>query len=118
MEKVSLHHHGPAARGGQVANRKRNPDPAAPSAQADEPAPPRHTGGESGEDALGLAREMIEVLPVPVFFKGRDGHYLGVNKAWETFFGVARHEFLGKEVHQLYPQSPAVADKHFAMEIG
>ena len=99
-----------------MATHKRNPDPAALSAQADEPAPPRDAGGETGEDALRLAREMIEVLPVPVFFKGRDGHYLGVNKAWETFFGVARHEFLGKEVHQLYPQSPAVADKHYAMD--
>ena len=99
-----------------MATRKRNPDPAALSAQADEPAPPRDAGGETGEDALSLAREMIEVLPVPVFFKGRDGHYIGVNKAWEAFFGVARHEFLGKEVHQLYPQSPAVADKHYAMD--
>ena len=62
------------------------------------------------------ARELIEALPVPVFFKGRDGKYLGVNKAWEDFFGVPRSDFVGKEVHDLYPQSPAVADKHFAMD--
>jgi len=67
-------------------------------------------------EALHVARQMIEVLPVPVFFKGRDGKYLGVNKAWEEFFGVPRADFVGKEVHDLYPQSPAVADKHFAMD--
>jgi PAS domain S-box-containing protein len=71
--------------------------------------------GKRGE-ALRVAQEMIEILPVPVFFKGRDGKYLGVNKAWEEFFGVPRSDFVGKEVHDLYPQSPAVADKHFAMD--
>jgi PAS domain S-box-containing protein len=71
--------------------------------------------GKRGE-ALRVAQEMIEILPVPVFFKGRDGKYLGVNKAWEEFFGVPRSEFVGKAVHDLYPQSPAVADKHYAMD--
>ncbi len=71
--------------------------------------------GKRGE-SLRIAQEMIEILPVPVFFKGRDGKYLGVNKAWEDFFGVPRTDFVGKEVHDLYPQSPAVADKHFAMD--
>ena len=68
------------------------------------------------EEALRIAQEMIEILPVPVFFKGRDGKYLGVNKAWEDLFGVPRASFVGKEVHDLYPQSPAVADKHYAMD--
>jgi PAS domain S-box-containing protein len=59
---------------------------------------------------------MIEILPVPVFFKGRDGKYLGVNRAWEDLFGLSRSDFVGKEVHDLYPQSRAIADKHFAMD--
>ena len=71
--------------------------------------------GKRGE-AVRVAQEMIEILPVPVFFKGRDGKYLGVNKAWEDFFGLSRSDFVGKEVHDLYPQSKAVADKHFAMD--
>src|SRR5262245_34282037 len=64
-----------------------------------------------------LAQELIETLPVPVFFKARDGRYLGVNRAWEEFFGITRDQFLGKTVHELYPQSPGVAEKHFAMDI-
>jgi PAS domain S-box-containing protein len=67
-------------------------------------------------ERLHIAQELIEVLPFPVFFKGRDGKYLGVNKAWEEFFGIPREEFVGKEVHDLYPQSPGVADKHYAMD--
>ena len=67
-------------------------------------------------EAMRVAQEMIEILPVPVFFKGRDGKYLGVNKAWENLFGLSREDFVGKEVHDLYPQSKAVADKHFAMD--
>src|SRR3954470_15692765 len=47
------------------------------------------TLGQSAGDLPGqmhLAQELIEALPVPVFFKARDGRYLGVNGAWEEFF--------------------------------
>src|SRR5262249_6087366 len=53
---------------------------------------------------------------VPVFFKARDGRYLGVNRAWEEFFGIARQSFVGKRVGDLYPQSPWVAAEHQAMD--
>lgn len=56
-------------------------------------------------------QELIEVLPNPIYFKGTDGRYLGVNKAWETFFGVPRREFLGKTVHDLYPGNPEIAQR-------
>ena len=65
---------------------------------------------------LQIAQELIEVLPIPVFFKGRDGRYLGVNRAWETFFGVRRDEIVGGEVGYLYPGSPGVTAKHAAMD--
>ncbi|MDH3318129.1 MAG: EAL domain-containing protein [Betaproteobacteria bacterium] len=54
-------------------------------------------------------QELIEVLPNPIYFKGTDGRYLGVNKAWEAYFGVPRQEFLGKTVHDLYPDDPETA---------
>jgi len=56
-------------------------------------------------------QELIEVLPNPVYFKAIDGRYLGVNKAWETFFGIPRQEFLGKTVHDLYPANPEIAKR-------
>ncbi len=56
-------------------------------------------------------QELIEVLPNPIYFKATDGRYLGVNKAWETFFGIPRQAFLGKTVHDLYPGNPEIAQR-------
>ncbi|HUQ75847.1 MAG TPA: EAL domain-containing protein [Burkholderiales bacterium] len=52
---------------------------------------------------------LIETLPNPVFFKGTDGRYLGVNKAWEKFFGTPRERIVGRTVQDLYPHAPEVA---------
>jgi PAS domain S-box-containing protein len=71
------------------------------------------TGSPAPVDA---ALQLVEALPIPVFFKSRDGKYLGVNKAWEEFFGLSGASFLGKLVKDLYPQSPAIADKHLEMD--
>ena len=67
-------------------------------------------------EQLQIAQELIEVLPVPVFFKGRDGKYLGVNKAWEEFFGIPRASFVGKTVYDLYRNDPWIAQKHAALD--
>jgi len=68
------------------------------------------TSGQHAE-ARRLAQEMIEALPVPIFFKGTDGRYLGVNKAWEAFFGISRDTFIGKTVHDLYPHDHETAER-------
>jgi PAS domain S-box-containing protein len=56
--------------------------------------------------------ELLDQLPVPMYFKARDGRYLGVNRAWEELFGVKRAAFLGKQVADLYPQNPDIARLH------
>ncbi|HJT60320.1 MAG TPA: PAS domain S-box protein [Burkholderiales bacterium] len=56
--------------------------------------------------------ELLERLPVPMFVKARDGRYLGVNKAWEELFGMSRESFVGKQVGDLYPQHPEIAELH------
>jgi len=71
---------------------------------------------ETRRDDLRIAQELIEVLPIPVFFKGRDGKYQGVNRAWEAFFGVKRKDILGGNVTDLYPNEPGVAAKHTEMD--
>ena len=60
--------------------------------------------------------QLIETLPNPIFFKGRDGAYQGVNKAWEAFFGLPRTHIVGKTVHELYPHAPQVAERLDAMD--
>jgi len=71
--------------------------------------------GDLGE-AQRIAQELIDILPVPVFIKARDGRYLAVNRAWEEFFSISRAEFVGKQVLDLYPGAPWVAAEHQAMD--
>ena len=73
-------------------------------------------GRESQPSALEAAFKLVASLPVPVFFKSRDGRYLGVNRAWEEFFGVSAAEFVGRKVAELYPQDPAVGERHARMD--
>jgi diguanylate cyclase (GGDEF)-like protein/PAS domain S-box-containing protein len=61
-------------------------------------------------------RELLETIPIPIFFKATDGRYLGVNKAWEELFGLPRDSFIGKTVHDLYPHQPEIADRLHAMD--
>jgi PAS domain S-box-containing protein len=74
------------------------------------------TGEDSQAAALETAFELVESLPLPVFYKSLDGRYLGANKAWEEFFGIPRASFVGKRVADLYPQNPGVAERHAMMD--
>ena len=71
---------------------------------------------DKSPEALRVARELIEALPIPVYFKARDGRHLGANKAWEAYFGVARESFIGKTVQDLFSKAPEVAAKHHAAD--
>ncbi|HET7596886.1 MAG TPA: PAS domain S-box protein, partial [Burkholderiales bacterium] len=67
-------------------------------------------------EAQRMTQQLIEVLPNPVFFKDTDGRYIGVNKAWESYFGITREHFIGKTVFDLYPDAPEVAQRLDAMD--
>lgn len=58
-----------------------------------------------------ITQQLIEALPNPIFFKGTDGRYLGVNKAWEAYFATPRDAFVGKTVFDLYPGDPEIAQR-------
>src|SRR5437762_5843480 len=76
----------------------------------------RARGEEQPASPLDAAFKLVDSLAVPVFFKSRDGRYLGVNRAWEEFFGLKGESFIGKEVRDLYPQDPAIAERHADMD--
>ena len=61
-------------------------------------------------------QELIEVLPNPIYFKNTDGRYLGVNKAWEEYFGRSRDAFIGRTVHDLYPNDAKTRDLLYAKD--
>lgn len=71
---------------------------------------------EGLREQLDFIQGLIETVPQPIFFKDAQGRYLGVNKAWEKFFGIPRSQFVGKSVFELYPDNPALAAKHHAMD--
>ncbi len=43
---------------------------------------------------------LMETIPSPVFYKDRQGKYIGCNKAFEEFFGMTRRDMLDKAVHE------------------
>src|SRR2546430_5622238 len=76
----------------------------------------RARGDDEAVAPLDAALKRVDALRVPVFVKSRDGRYLGVNRAWEEFFGLRGEAFIGKQVADLYPQDPAIAERHAAMD--
>ncbi|MGH8706881.1 MAG: bifunctional diguanylate cyclase/phosphodiesterase [Burkholderiales bacterium] len=71
---------------------------------------------EGLREQLAFIQQLIEAVPQPIFFKDTQGRYLGVNHAWERFFGIAREKFIGKTVFELYPEDPELAQKHHARD--
>jgi PAS domain S-box-containing protein len=50
-----------------------------------------------------LLETLIDTMPLPIFYKGVDGVYLGCNKAYAGFMGKAVDGIVGKKVEDLYP---------------
>jgi diguanylate cyclase (GGDEF)-like protein/PAS domain S-box-containing protein len=76
----------------------------------------RRVSEASLAEAQRMTQQLFEALPIPIFFKGTDGRYLGVNKAWEDYFATPRDAFVGKTVHDLYPDDPQIAERLHAMD--
>jgi diguanylate cyclase (GGDEF)-like protein/PAS domain S-box-containing protein len=66
------------------------------------------------EDNLRFAKQLIEVIPSPVFYKDHEGRYLGCNEAYEQFIGKRREEIVGKTPHDIAPK--ALADRYLAAD--
>lgn len=41
---------------------------------------------------------MMDAVPLPVFYRSRDGVYQGCNRAFEKFFGIKSSELVGREI--------------------
>ncbi len=46
---------------------------------------------------------LLNAIPIPVFYKDKDGRYLGVNRSFEKFFGKINDEIVGKSVFEISP---------------
>jgi PAS domain S-box-containing protein len=51
---------------------------------------------------------LINAIPIPIFYKDKNGNYIGFNRSFETFFGKSKKELVGKSVFDINP--PDLAD--------
>ena len=58
---------------------------------------------EALKESESFLNTLINAIPTPVFYKDRDGKYLGFNSAFETFFGATREQLMGKSVFDINP---------------
>jgi len=67
-----------------------------------------------GQQEGAFLETLLEAIPIPVFYKDRQGRYLGFNKAFEDFFRVSRAGMIGKSVFETSP--PDLAEVYHAKD--
>ncbi len=63
---------------------------------------------------LHFIRELVETIPNPLYFEDAHGRVLGLNRAWERFFGLERETCVGKDSQEVLP--PELIDDQAAAE--
>lgn len=53
------------------------------------------------EDQARFLNQLLDALPMPVFYKDRAGNYLGANPAYFNLLGLSPEHFLGRTVDQI-----------------
>jgi PAS domain S-box-containing protein len=66
-------------------------------------------------EQLLFLQQLIDSIPIPVYYKSPEGLYLGCNAAFEAFTGLARKDIVGKTVHEVVPKERA--DKHHEADL-
>ncbi len=69
---------------------------------------------EALQESEAFLKNLIDAIPTPIFYKDRDGKYLGFNKAFETFFGEKKEKLIGKSVFDINP--PELAEIYSAQD--
>jgi len=57
--------------------------------------------------SVNFTKSLLHAIPTPVFYKDKDGKYIGCNRAFTEIMGVASDEIKGKTVHELWPSEHA-----------
>ncbi len=50
---------------------------------------------------IAFEQALIDTIPYPLFYKGKDCRFIGVNQAYEETFGISRETLIGKQVLDL-----------------
>lgn len=65
-------------------------------------------------EQLAFVEALMDAIPLPAFFRDRQGCYLGCNRAFCEFTGFTREQLAGRTVHELYRQD--LADRYQRMD--
>ncbi|HBA86650.1 MAG TPA: histidine kinase [Geobacter sp.] len=66
---------------------------------------------------LDFSQILIDIIPIPVFYKDNEGRYLGCNQAFLDFHGVSRNKFVGKTVYEVAPSELAAVYHRADLEL-
>lgn len=61
-----------------------------------------------------ILQELLDLLPIPIFYKSKEGIYLGCNKLFEKTLKLSKEEIIGKTSFDLY--SKELATNHIKMD--
>ncbi|MDD5284367.1 MAG: PAS domain S-box protein [Desulfuromonadaceae bacterium] len=50
---------------------------------------------------------LLNAIPLPIFFKDKNGSYIGFNRAYGEFYGQTKEELIGKSVFDIAPRELA-----------
>ena len=70
---------------------------------------------EALKESEAFLQTLINTIPLPVYYKDLEGRYLGLNKAYEEFFGDTQEELLGKTLFDI--RSARLAESFRAHDI-
>jgi PAS domain S-box-containing protein len=76
-------------------------------AELESVAKDRHEIEKTLLDQLRFLQTLIDTIPNPIFFKDKDGKYLGCNKAFERRMAMSKDDIIGKSAFDIYPKSLA-----------
>ena len=58
-------------------------------------------------EQLHFSQQLLDAIPIPIFYKNNKGLYLGCNAAFQEFVGLTKEQIIGKSVHEVFPQDLA-----------
>jgi two-component system NtrC family sensor kinase len=67
----------------------------------------RKLAEEETKKAASFLHTLLNAIPIPIFHKGKDGRYIGANRAFGEFFGLALDDVIGKTVFGIVPPEHA-----------
>ena len=67
----------------------------------------RQRAMQESEDRLQFIEQLIGAIPSPVFYKDKNGRYLGCNESFAKHAGVRREELIGKTAYNIWPKDSA-----------